>query len=127
MGLGLTLIINDILLVYYFFIFPFVILVPLWFAIHFPDFRPGVGLVTMALFIVVLYVEISIDVPIGLIVTSGFIGAVFGASLLVWGLRSGSEAPQERNVLRVCPTCGGNLSFYPGTIRICPYCRNRLV
>lgn len=127
MGLGLTLIINDILLVYYFFIFPLVILVPLWFAIRFSDFRPGVGLVTMALSIVVLYVEISLDAPIGFIVTSGFIGSVFGASLLIWGLRSEPEVLQGRNVPRTCPTCGGNLSFYSGTIRVCPYCRNRLV
>jgi hypothetical protein len=74
----------------------------------------------------VLFMEISVDAPVGLIVTSGFFGSVFGIALLVWGLRSRSEALQARGTPRICPSCARNLSFIPGAIRVCPYCGNPL-
>ena len=128
MGLGVTLVVSDLLLVYYFFIFPFIIALPLWLAIRFPVFRSGVGFVTFILSVVALFFEVATDAPVGLIATSGLFGAVFGFSLLVWGLtsRSSTGVTQTRQVARVCPKCGKNLSFFPDDIRLCPYCGNQV-
>jgi len=128
MGLGVTLIVSDVLLVYYFFIFPFIIALPLWLAIRFPAFRSGVGFVTFILSVVALFFEVATDAPVGLIATSGLFGAVFGFSLMVWGLtsRSSTEVTQTRQVTRVCPKCGKNLSLFPDDIRLCPYCGNQV-
>lgn len=127
MGLGVAIIVSDLLLVYYFFIFPFIIALPLWLAIRFPVFRSGVGLVTFILSVVALFFEVAVNAPVGFIATSGLFGAVFGFCLLVWGLtsRSSGEA-RTKQVARVCPRCGKNLSFFPDDIKLCPYCGNQL-
>jgi|GEM_PF-2328840 len=125
MGLGVTLIVSDLLLVYYFFIFPFIIVIPLWLAVRYPFFRSGIGLITLTVSIIGLFIEVMISSPVGFMVTSGFFGAVYGLSLLVWGLRSRSsgEAEEMRSFPGLCPRCGEDLSFLPGDAKVCPYCR----
>jgi len=128
MGLGITLIVNDPLLVYYFFVFPLTVIVPLWLAIKFPTFRVGVGFVTFVLSIVVLYIQLTMETTLGFVVTSGFFGTVFGFCLMAWGIatRAPAEEIKAQEVARVCPKCGKNLSSFPDDIQLCPYCGNQL-
>jgi len=125
MGLGVTLIVSDLLLVYYFFIFPFAIIIPLWLAVRYPFFRSGIGLVTLTVSVIGLFIEVMTNVPVGFIATSGLFGAVYGLSLLVWGLksRSSEEVGAMHSFPGLCPRCGEDLSFLPGDARVCPYCR----